>query len=102
MLKKNTIELFKIGFWMNVLNPKITIFILAFLPQFLFSDKISSLIQFYVLGGIFILTSFTVFSSIVLLADSLSGLLKKNKKIASYFKWTQIIVFVAIAVLILF
>ena len=100
--KKNTIELFKIGFWMNVLNPKITIFFLAFLPQFLFSDKIPSLIQFYVLGGIFILTSFIVFSSIVLLADSLSGLVKKNKKIGEYFKWAQIIVFVTIAILILF
>ncbi|MDG1994467.1 MAG: LysE family translocator, partial [Polaribacter sp.] len=28
--RKSTLKLFKIGFWMNVLNPKVTIFFLAF------------------------------------------------------------------------
>ena len=48
--KKTTTQLFKQGFIMNVLNPKVSIFFLAFFPGFLFSDSLSTVIQFYVLG----------------------------------------------------
>ncbi len=98
---KTTLQLFKTGFWMNVLNPKVTIFFLAFFPRFLFSETISSFIQFYVLGGVFILVSFVVFSTIAILAGSISTLIKKNNKIGLYLKWLQIIVFVGIAIFIL-
>ncbi|MDG1039991.1 MAG: LysE family translocator [Polaribacter sp.] len=98
--RKSTLKLFKIGFWMNVLNPKVTIFFLAFFPQFLFSEQISTLIQFYILGGLFILVSFIVFSSIALLSGSVSGFIKKHKNAGKILKWLQIIVFVSIAFLI--
>lgn len=99
--KKSTFQLFKTGFWMNVLNPKVTIFFLAFFPQFLFSDSISNVIQFYVLGGLFILSSFIIFSSIALLAGSISTYIKQNEQIGVYLKWAQIVVFIGIAALIL-
>ncbi|CAL2064459.1 LysE family translocator [Tenacibaculum sp. 190524A05c] len=98
--KKSTFELFKTGFWMNILNPKVTIFFLAFFPQFLFSKTISTVIQFYVLGGIFILVSFIVFSLIAILAGSISELIKKNQNVGVFLKWLQIVVFVGIAVFI--
>ena len=72
-------QLFKTGFWMNVLNPKVTIFFLAFFPQFLFSEEISTVLQFYVLGGLFIMTSFIVFSTNALLAGSISSYTKPIK-----------------------
>jgi len=99
--QKTTMQLFKTGFWMNVLNPKVTIFFLAFFPQFLFSDEISTVIQFYVLGGLFILTSFTVFSTIAILAGSIAKYTKEHKNKGVFFKWLQIVVFVGIAVFIL-
>ncbi|CAM1364957.1 Lysine transporter LysE [Tenacibaculum litoreum] len=99
--KKSTIQLFKTGFWMNVLNPKVTIFFLAFFPQFLFSDSLSNVIQFYVLGGLFIITSFLIFSSIAILAGKISDYIKQHNKIGAYLKWAQIVVFVGIALLIL-
>ena len=99
--QKSTSQLFKTGFWMNVLNPKVTIFFLAFFPQFLFSEEISTVIQFYVLGGLFILVSFIVFSSIALLAGSVSSFIKENKKAGVFLKWLQIVVFVGIAFLIM-
>ncbi|QNM86201.1 LysE family translocator [Polaribacter pectinis] len=98
---KTTLQLFKTGFLMNVLNPKVTIFFLAFFPQFLFSETISTVVQFYILGFIFILVSFIVFGSIAVLAGSISAYLKQHKKIGLYLKWAQIIVFTLIAVLIL-
>ncbi|UTD14509.1 LysE family translocator [Tenacibaculum mesophilum] len=99
--KKSTMQLFKTGFWMNVLNPKVTIFFLAFFPQFLFSDSLSNVLQFYVLGGLFILTSFLIFSSIAILAGKISNYIKRHKKVGIYLKWAQIVVFIGIAMLIL-
>ncbi|WP_442266246.1 LysE family translocator [Tenacibaculum sp. ZS6-P6] len=99
--KKSTLSLFKTGFWMNVLNPKVTIFFLAFFPQFLFSETISTVYQFYVLGGIFILVSFIIFSTIAILAGAISDLIKKNDKVGVFLKWLQIVVFVGIAIFIL-
>ena len=99
--KKSTTQLFKQGFIMNVLNPKVSIFFLAFFPGFLFSDSISTVIQFYVLGFIFMFVSLLIFSTIAILAGKISTYIKSHKNIGLYLKWTQIIVFVAIAIFIL-
>lgn len=99
--QKTTSELFKIGFTMNVLNPKVTIFFVAFFPQFLFSDTISTVVQFYVLGFLFIITSLIIFSTIAILAGTISDYIKKNKSIGYFLKWLQILVFTTIAIFIL-
>ena len=100
--KKTTTQLFKQGFIMNVLNPKVSIFFLAFFPGFLYSDDISTVIQFYVLGVLFMFVSLIIFSTIAILAGVISEKIKENKNIGLYLKWTQIVVFVLIAVFILF
>ncbi|MEM6515923.1 MAG: LysE family translocator [Bacteroidota bacterium] len=94
-------QLFKQGFIMNVLNPKVSIFFLAFFPGFLFSNTLNSVIQFYVLGFLFMLVSAIIFSAIALLAGSISKYLRRNSKVGFYLKWMQIIVFLGIAFLIL-
>ena len=99
--KKTTLQLFKQGFIMNVLNPKVSIFFLAFFPGFLFSDSISTIFQFYILGLIFMLVSLIIFSAIAILAGTISEQIKENKKIGFYLKWMQIVVFVVIAVFVL-
>lgn len=98
--KKTTKQLFKQGFIMNVLNPKVSIFFLAFFPGFLFSKTLSTVTQFYVLGLLFMLVSLIIFSTIALLAGAISEKLKKNNKIGLYLKWSQIVVFILIAVFI--
>ena len=99
--KKSLLQLYKQGFIMNVLNPKVTIFFLAFFPGFLFSDSISTIIQFYILGLLFMITSLIIFSGIALLSGSISILINKNNRIGFYLKWSQIIVFITIAIFIL-
>tara|TARA_R110002049_G_scaffold609_8_gene3483 strand:+ start:4372 stop:4986 length:615 start_codon:yes stop_codon:yes gene_type:complete len=99
--KKTTKQLFKQGFIMNVLNPKVSIFFLAFFPGFLFSETLSSVIQFYILGFTFMFVSFIIFSLIAVLAGSISEKIKSNDRIGYYLKWTQIIVFILIAIFIL-
>lgn len=93
--------LFKKGFWMNVLNPKVTIFFLAFFPGFLFSDSLNTVIQFYVLGFLFIAVSSVIFGSIALAAGQISNYITKTPKVSLFFKWLQIVVFVAIAAYLL-
>ncbi|MFL0353565.1 LysE family translocator [Xanthomarina sp. GH4-25] len=99
--KKGGFQLFKQGFLMNVLNPKVSLFFLALFPGFLFSDTLSEVTQFYVLGLLFMAVSLIIFSCIAILAGSISNYIKQHKHIGSYLKWLQIIVFVGIAVFIL-
>jgi len=99
--KKTPAQLFRVGFLMNVLNPKVTIFFLALFPGFLFSETLSSVLQFYVLGGLFVLTSFVIFSSIALLGGTISEKIQNNQNIGVWLKWLQIVVFVGIAIFIL-
>ena len=99
--KKSPVQLFKVGFIMNVLNPKVTLFFLALFPGFLFSDSLSLSVQFFILGALFIVVSFIVFSVIALLGGAISKEIKKSKNIGIWLKWLQIVVFVSIAVFIL-
>ena len=100
--KKSLWELFKQGFIMNVLNPKVSIFFLAFFPGFLFTENMSTVVQFYVLGLLFMAVSSIIFSTIAVLAGSISEYIKSHKNVGNYLKWLQIVVFVGIAVFILF
>jgi len=99
--KKSLKQLFKQGFIMNVLNPKVSIFFLAFFPGFLFSNTLSTVIQFYVLGLLFMAVSLIIFSAIAILAGTISDYIKQNESIGIFLKWLQIIVFVGIAFFIL-
>lgn len=64
------------GFLMNVLNPKVTLFFVAFLPQFISPEGMNITIQMVILGAIFMIQAFLVFSAIAVMADKLSGYLK--------------------------
>ena len=101
-VEKSMFQLFKRGFIMNVLNPKVSIFFLAFFPSFLFSNELSTVIQFFILGFIFMAVSLIVFSVIAILSGQIAKGLKQNKNMNRFLKWLQIIVFVGIAIFILF
>ena len=100
--QKSTSQLFKQGFIMNVLNPKVSIFFLAFFPAFLFSETLSTVTQFFILGFVFMAVSLIIFSLFAILAGKISDYLRQNKNIGSFLKWLQILVFVGIAIFILF
>tara|TARA_R110000787_G_scaffold41071_17_gene101691 strand:- start:5527 stop:6141 length:615 start_codon:yes stop_codon:yes gene_type:complete len=99
--KKSYLQLFKQGVIMNLVNPKILIFFLAFFPGFLWDESQNTIYQFYVLGILFMVISFIVFSGLAILAGYISSTLNENKNVSVLLKWIQIIVFVGIAVFIL-
>lgn len=100
--KKSLLKLFKQGFFMNVLNPKVSIFFLAFFPGFLYSSTQNIIVQFYVLGGLFMLQALGIFSMVSLLAGNFASYLKNHPTFNTRIKWFKIFVFVGIALFILF
>lgn len=99
--KKSYLQLFKTGVIMNLVNPKVMIFFLAFFPGFLWNNDGNTVSQFYVLGVTFMIISFLVFSSIALLSGRISEFILKRRGVDVFLKWLQIVVFVGIAVYII-
>lgn len=99
--KKSVLELIKQGFIMNVLNPKVTIFFLAFFPAFIDSSAGNTKQQIFVLGFLFMIQAFVIFSLLSFIADKTTSFLRNNEKFGTILKWVQIIVFVGIAIFIL-
>lgn len=100
--KKSFLNLYKQGFIMNVLNPKVSIFFLAFFPGFLYSSTQNTIVQFYVLGIIFIIQSLLIFSIVSVLSGKFASYLNNNSTFNSKLKWVKISVFVGMAFFILF
>ncbi len=100
--KKSFLNLYKQGFIMNVLNPKVSIFFLAFFPGFLYSSTQNTVIQFYVLGIIFIVQSLIIFSIVSILVGKFASFLKHHPTFNAKLKWIKISVFVGMAFFILF
>ena len=72
------------GIIMNITNPKVSIFFLAFLPQFTSPEYGPITPQLFLLGGIFIAVGLVVFSSIAFLAGSLGNGLHRTPKAQEY------------------
>jgi len=64
-------DLYRRGIVMNLTNPKVSLFFMAFLPQFVDPAGGSVTMQFFLLGGLFILATILVFGAISMLAGGL-------------------------------
>jgi threonine/homoserine/homoserine lactone efflux protein len=91
------LKLYKRGIIMNITNPKVSIFFLAFLPQFTSPNNGSMLVQFFLLGLLFIISGFIVFICIVILADKIGQILKKSERIQKMLNRFSSIVFIGLA-----
>ena len=99
--KRELFSLFKKGFLMNVLNPKVAIFFLAFFPGFLWDPEGNTIYQFYILGFLFMLQAFLIFSAVAIMAGKISIYLQKHPNSGLVFKWVQVVVFIGIGIFIL-
>ncbi|SBS37738.1 Homoserine/homoserine lactone efflux protein [Marinomonas spartinae] len=68
------------GFLLNILNPKLSIFFLAFLPQFIPSSVENPLNSMLLLGAVFMLMTFVVFVIYGFLSGLFSAYIIKSEK----------------------
>lgn len=74
-------KLYRRGIVMNVTNPKVSIFFLAFLPQFADPTRGPLWLQIVLLGGVFILATIVVFGGVACLAGSLGQWLGRSPRL---------------------
>ena len=101
LVQKNTNNsLFLRGLYMNLINPKVLFFFIAYFPNFLFSETISISVQFLILGSIFIAQALFIFSTVSVVSNKMMTLLKLDTQsnMTTYFKS---FVFLIIGLLIL-
>ena len=95
---KSTRQAFWQGFFTNVLNPKVALFFLAFLPQFISADSDAKPAAFVLLGVIFIVNSLIVTITFATLVAHARTRFRGSSRIALWLNRSCGALFVAIGV----
>lgn len=82
----------------NVLNPKVALFFLSFLPQFINADAATGPLPFLVLGGTFLFTGTVWCLVLTWMAARFTRSLRENERIGSYLQKASGIIFIGFGV----
>jgi threonine/homoserine/homoserine lactone efflux protein len=88
------------GFIMNVSNPKVLMFFLAFFPQFADMGREGFQARIILLGFLFILVTLVVFSTMAWFSAKWSKKFLANSKYTLFINWLAIIVFIGVSLLL--
>jgi len=91
-------NLYRRGIIMNLTNPKVSLFFMAFLPQFADPRHGSMMLQFFQLGGIFIMATMLVFGVISFVAGGLGERFSNSAIAQKVVNRTAAAVFIGLAV----
>lgn len=76
------------AFLLNILNPKLTIFFLAFLPQFVQPDARQPLLQLLLLSSVFMAMTFAVFVIYGLVAHAFRKMVIESARVQRWLRYT--------------
>ncbi|WP_158737170.1 LysE family translocator [Alteribacillus sp. YIM 98480] len=96
------LALYKKGIIMNLLNPKVSLFFLALLPQFTSPEAGSVTIQMLTLGLVFLVQALVIFSIVSIAADKASRFVLENPRVSRRMNVIQGGLFTIIGLQILF
>jgi len=89
---------FRQGVLVDILNPKVAIFFMAFLPQFIREDAGSVPLQLVYLGLLVIAVAMVVETAYVLLAAKLTNKVRSSKRLSVWLDRTVGTIFVALGI----
>jgi threonine/homoserine/homoserine lactone efflux protein len=89
-------EVIVTGILINILNPKLSIFFLAFLPQFIAADDPAPVANMLVLSTVFMLMTFAVFAVYALLAASVRDQIITRPRVMTWLRRTFAAAFAAL------
>jgi threonine/homoserine/homoserine lactone efflux protein len=95
-------ELYLRGIVMNLTNPKVVLFFLAFLPQFVSAEHGAIAPQFFQLGGIFILATLLAFGAITWFAATAGQRLRRSASAQRWMNRSAAVVFAGLALKLVF
>ena len=91
-------NLYRRGMIMNLTNPKVSLFFMAFLPQFADPRHGSMMLQFFQLGAVFIMATILVFSVISFIAGGVGEKFSNSPLAQKIVNRTASAVFIGLAV----
>jgi len=96
--KQSALRLYRTGILMNVLNPKVSLFFLAFLPQFIKPGTGDEPLQMMILGLVFLVQTIILFSTVAIFAGILGQRLLGRASVGQYVNYGKALLYAVIGI----